>query len=181
MITEPTPQTNLAHIDTSKEDPLILDHYRRWITTHKINTKERPRWASPEEKSNPGYTQESTLDTEHLASCYGLGERIKDTKYRNAILSTMRHYAVNERLFPSDRAVAIIYESTQKGSPARKMMVDFWAYAGSEGWLEDGGIRANVCHEFLEDLVPALLRVRVKPLGKDWPWAENVDTYFVSE
>ena len=161
----------------TNEDPSLVRNYLGWINTRIIATQKRPRWASPEEKSKLDYKAETTLDTEYLALCYSLGEHLKDVKYRNAILCIIRYYAVNEGIFPSDRAVAIIYENTKKGSPARRMMVDFWAYAGNEGWLEGDSIRSDICPDFLEDLVPALLRARAQLARKDWPWADNADAY----
>ncbi|KAF1965057.1 hypothetical protein BU23DRAFT_604415 [Bimuria novae-zelandiae CBS 107.79] len=112
-------------IDLTHEDPSLVKNYLEWVDTGKIATQKRPRWASVDEKRRPDYKEETTLDTEHLAQCYGFGERLKDVKYRNAILCTMRLYVFTERIFPSDRAVAIIYENTTKGSSARKLMVDF--------------------------------------------------------
>ncbi|KAJ4291020.1 hypothetical protein N0V90_010216 [Kalmusia sp. IMI 367209] len=168
-------------IDLTDEDPSLIKHYLKWMKIRKIDTQDRPRWASAEEKSRSDYKEEMTLDTEHLAHCYGLGERLEDAKYRNAILHVIRDYALKEKLFPSDFSVAAIYKGTKKGSPARKMMVDFWAYTGSATWLESDSIRDSICSEFLEDLVPALLRVRARPEENERPWVKNIDAYCVEE
>lgn len=173
----PTPE----QIDLSNEPPSLATHFLEWHSTKKISTLQRPCWASQSEKNAPDYVEKTTLDTEHLALCYGLGERLQNVAYRNAILRTIRHYVVEESLFPSDRSVAIIYENTEKGSPARKMMVDFWAYVGNGEWLEGESVRSSVCPEFLEDLVVALLRVRGKPEGESWPWKEGAEAYMLSE
>jgi hypothetical protein len=168
-------------VDLTSEDPSLVKHYVEWVNTRKITTRKRPRWASQQEKSRPDYKEEMTFDTEQLALCYGLGERLEDMKYRNALLCVIRYYVVKEGLFPGGRAVAIIYEHTSRGSPARKMMVDFWAYAGNLSWLENNSIRPAVCPEFFEDLFPALLRVRTKPGRETWPWADNADAYLIAD
>ncbi|KAF2444188.1 hypothetical protein P171DRAFT_27300 [Karstenula rhodostoma CBS 690.94] len=168
-------------IDLTNEDPSLIKHYVGWVNTRKIATSKRPRWVSQERRSEPDYKEEMTLDMEKLALCYGLGERLEDAKYRNALLCTVRYYVAKEGIFPSDRAVAIMYEHTSKDSPARKMMVDFWAHAGDLSWLESKSVRYSVCREFFEDLLPALLRARAKPESETWPWADNADAYLITD
>jgi hypothetical protein len=156
-------------IDLTHEDPSIVKSYLTWINTGKVSNQKQPRWFSSDKK------------VKHLALCYGLGERLQDVKYRNDILCKIQYHVVTEGLFPSDSAVAIIYENTKRGSPARQMMVDFWAYEGSEDWLQSKTIRSAIHLEFLEDLVPALLRLREKPVGESRPWVDTADAYLVEE
>ena len=59
-------------------------------------------------------------------------------------------------------------------------MVDFWAYAGTERWVEEGDVGTSVCGEFVEELVQALLRVRGRAEEERWPWAGGTDAYLVS-
>ncbi|OAF99783.1 uncharacterized protein CC84DRAFT_383019 [Paraphaeosphaeria sporulosa] len=167
-------------IDLTHEDPLLVKHYVKWANTRTIGTRKKQRLVSLQEKSRPDYKESLTLDTEQLALCYGLGERLEDAAYRNALLFTMRYYLVKEEAFPSDRTVAIIYEQTKRRSPARKLMVDFWAYAGNISWLEGRDVEFSVCLDFFEDLFPALLRARAKPEKATWPWADNADAYLVA-
>lgn len=166
-------------IDLTHEDSSLVKNYLDWIGTQKVAIRERPRWASTQDKSRPDYKDEMTIDTEHLALCYSLGKRLQDVNYRKQILCTMRHCVVMAQYFPSDQAVAIIYKNTKKRSPARKMMVDFWTFAGDAAWIKSNSIGSAVCHGFLEDLVPALLRERAKPADKVWPWVENPEVYLI--
>jgi hypothetical protein len=159
--------------DLTHEDPSLVKNYLTWINTGNI--------AAPKQTPYSGYKEGMAPTMEHLAQCYGLGERLQDVKYRNAILCKILYHVATKRLFPGDRAVAIIYENTTRGSPARKLMVDFWAYEGSEDWLKSGSIRSTIHLEFLEDLVPALLRLREKPVGKSWPWVESGRAYLIGE
>lgn len=159
------------------EDPSLAKHYMQWLKNRRITRQDRPRFALPGERSKPNYKDEMTLDTEFLADCYGLGERLGDVAYRNSILSIFQKYVVKEEVFPSDIAVSTIYKNTTKDSPARKMMVAFWTYAGSSSWLESERIRSAICSEFLEDLVVALLQARERPEKDEWPWVKDPYTY----
>lgn len=168
-------------IDLTDEDPSLVEHYVGWKDTRNIATRRRPQWVSQQERSQPECKQETVLDTELLALCYGLGERLEDSRYRNAILCVLRYFVAEEGFFPSDYAVATIYKHTCRDSPARKMMVDFWTYAGNTSWLENGSVRSSICPEFFDDLLSAMLRVRQRPDRTTWPWANNTDAYLVDD
>lgn len=167
-------------IDLTHEDPSLVKHYVKWANTRNISTRKRPRWVSQHMNSRPDDEEEMILDIEQLALCYGLGERLEDDEYRNALLCTIRYYVVREDFFPSDRVVAIIYEQTSRNSPARKMMVDFWAYAANPSWLKSKSIRSAVCPEFFEDLLLAVIQARMKPEKEIWPWADNANAYLIT-
>ncbi|KAF9731456.1 hypothetical protein PMIN02_004362 [Paraphaeosphaeria minitans] len=139
-------------IDLTHEDPSLVKHYVQWVNTRNISTRKKPRRVSQQEKSRPDYKEEMTLDTEQLALCYSLGERLEDAQYCNALLCTMRYYGEKEEFPPSDRAVAVTYDQTSSDSPVMKMMVDFWAYAGNPLWLESKSVRNAICTEFFDDL-----------------------------
>lgn len=172
--------TILKPIDLTHEDPSLVRHYVTWVNTRIIATRKRIQWASLQEKSRPEYKEKLVMDTEQLALCYGLGERLDDARYRNALLCTIQDDVMKEGSFPSDHAIAIIYAQTGRGSPARKMMVDFWAYAGNPSWLERKHVRSAVCPDFFEDLLPALLLARAKPERMTWPFAGNADAYSIT-
>jgi len=166
---------------TTAAKKALFAHHTFFLETGKIQTYRRTRWAPDSEKWAPEYKNQVSLDTEHLAHCYCLGVSLKSPSYCNAILRTIIDDLVSTSLFPSDKTVKILYAGTAEGSPARKLMVDLWAYLGWVGWLEGEGVKKAICVEFLEDLVPALFKVREKPSENERPWVKGSAKYMVEE
>jgi hypothetical protein len=91
-----------------------------------------------------------------------VAEQLVDDTSKNMILETMlsksREMIKGERWYPGLTTVKIIYDGTTSGSPARRLMVDFFASFGGEKWLTpDLGIEAP--REFLYDLSMKFLAI----------------------
>lgn len=91
-----------------------------------------------------------------LAELYALGERLLDSNVRNAIIAEfvrLTTYNKDGKLnyFPNNNAVRTIYHCTTAASPARRLMVDFYA-SGDPTWVTDKAHSA-----FARDLARASL------------------------
>ena len=60
-----------------------------------------------------------------------------------------------ERRWPKAEAISIIYDGTVDGSPARRLMVDFWCWACREQWAAE---LEEYPREFLEDIIRGLMK-----------------------
>jgi hypothetical protein len=103
---------NTASIDLSKEDNTVFEGYVRWLYWNMVNPnapKEDPR--------------------RHLVCLYALGEKLIDVTFLKAVLEALMEHVTLIDDFPSITAVQIFYDSTKTGSPARRLMVDFWAHS----------------------------------------------------
>jgi hypothetical protein len=116
-----------------------------------------------------------------LGRLYGLGERLLDRTFQNrvidAIVAGTRERrtgpdGTTRRQYPAN-AADIIYSSTAAGSPARKLIVDFFVTNGHAGWVEHfdfGSANVEAQFEFLKDVSAALLDKRKRPSVTDKYW-----------
>ncbi|KAF2660687.1 hypothetical protein K491DRAFT_688127 [Lophiostoma macrostomum CBS 122681] len=80
-----------------------------------------------------------------------------------------------------DKAVKIIYAGTPPMSPARRLMVDYWTWAGDVKWLQGRNLIEQISAEFAGDLVLALLEKRKKPGNRtERPWVSQPKSYRLS-
>lgn len=113
-----------------------------------------------------------TKDYMALAKCYCLGERLLDRKFQNRVITAivMRSRESNgkSKTYP-DEPVAVIYQSTPKDSPARRLMVDFFVRYGRRAWVENilrwDSSTEPAQLEFLRDLSMSLMEIRTVPFG----------------
>ena len=116
-----------------------------------------------------------TLD---LARDYVLGEKIIDPEFQNVSLDRIIQCRETRKECPGHRAVSVIYEGTPKGSPARRLMVDFHSYDAYDAWLDMGLLSRIVSAEFKDDLIAALITRRPPPAGPG-PWKTNASSYHI--
>ncbi|KAF2827202.1 hypothetical protein CC86DRAFT_263989, partial [Ophiobolus disseminans] len=92
-------------IDLKEEHLSTFEAYVQWLYTHQVAT---------------------TFDTTKWAEAYVLGEKLMDAEYQDTILEKIMRGCEEKRNFPGEPQLAIIYNGTPMGSPARKLLVDFY-------------------------------------------------------
>jgi hypothetical protein len=151
----------------NSENPFVFKSYVQWLYTQRIV-----------------YGASDFTKTEkwiHLANSYVLGERLIDRRYQNAVLDTILSYCMERDTFPSNAVIRIIYNGTPSSSPARRLLVDFWACEATTSWSGLGRLIKATCPEFVEDLVSALILRRSRP-SKDTsrPWRNRPELYHIT-
>lgn len=113
-----------------------------------------------------------------LCRAYVLGEVLLDWTFKNAIIDIISASTKTIEYFPDGKTVSILYEGTPISSPARRLMVDFYAHVlhDSEDWhsyLDD-------CpRDFLLDVLKAITFLR--PSVNMRPWWDSRETYHGSD
>lgn len=146
----------LKPIDLSDEKPPFFEKYIQWLYTNTV---------PPNAAATDPY--------KYLALMYVLGEKIMDQAFQDAILATMIEHcaaAPSQHKYPCLDAINVIYDGTTDTSPARRLVVDFWAYNMTPNWRV-GEVVLLAHLGFLQDLLPALLGKRGMPdMGVERPW-----------
>lgn len=92
---------------------------------------------------------------EVLGELYGLGERLLDSRLRNAIIDEFVRFTKvggYPHCYPQADAINSIYECTTDGSPARRLLVFWFITNGKEDWVTD-----SLHYDFLRDLAMAAI------------------------
>jgi hypothetical protein len=78
---------------------------------------------------------------EVLTELFALGERLLDSKIRNAIINEIIKFTTAHTMegvyYPGARAINNIYDCTTAASPARRLMVELYLTAGKKDWFTD--------------------------------------------
>lgn len=102
-----------------------------------------------------------------LTKLYALGEHLNDTTFQdyviNSIIAQSRTEDTDGRQWYPTSQVNLIYESTSAGSPARRLMVDFYVHFGDEEWITNTDDSEKPGYDFLIDVSAALLKKRNLP------------------
>jgi hypothetical protein len=108
------------------------------------------------------------------ATFYVFAEKILDQAYKRAILATIAAVQRDAPDFPCAEAFAIIYEGTPEGSPARRLLVDMYAYGADDAadWSREFEL---LPHEALVDIMRAMVKVRRENGAR--PWTEGLEAY----
>ncbi|KAF2026833.1 hypothetical protein EK21DRAFT_73348, partial [Setomelanomma holmii] len=113
-----------------------------------------------------------------LAKLYVLGEKLMHFEFQDAALSMMMRNIKTKTEYPDGGHICTIYEGTMDGSPARRLLVDFFVWGNATGWAILKDPARNYPAEFLEDLVLAFLEDR---RGLTWPlpWVADPASYMI--
>ena len=100
-----------------------------------------------------------------LARLYVLGEKLIDPTFQdmviNAIVAKSRKPDVNGKKWDPGRApISVLYRNTPEGSPARRLMVNFYTTHGQPKRMSESS--TVFTKEFLFDLATAFLNLKVK-------------------
>jgi hypothetical protein len=95
-----------------------------------------------------------------LTALYALGERLLDSTLRNKIITEIIRFTtvlspngLYNYIYPGDRDIIdYVYNYTTPASPARRLMVDLYIYAGNTTWVVE-----SLHPAFLRDLAEALM------------------------
>ena len=150
-------------IGLSDEEPGNFESYVKWLYSRKV-------------------TVTSPLVDRHiqLARLYILGEKLVDDTFQNAVLIAMIDHAVERDSLPPNEAINIIYSGTSSvSSPARRLMVDMFAYGCEEEWIKPGSLIEDTSVEFVDDLVRGFVRCCSKyPIPTNLiPWVVAPEQY----
>ena len=116
-----------------------------------------------------------------LTLCYVLGEKLMDVVYQNAVMEALIQCKADGAAWPSDYAVRTAYKYTSNDSAIRRLVVDHYVWAAAQDWIEDDHISAT-CTEFVNDLLKALFKHRVKPAEDcERPWVKKPKSYRIKE
>jgi len=92
-----------------------------------------------------------------LTILFAFGERVLDSKLRNAITAEIIRFTTipapdGSYILPSELPINNIYNCTTSASPARRLMVDLYMHVGDTTWVVD-----TLHPAFLKDLAEALM------------------------
>ncbi|KAH8726650.1 hypothetical protein GQ44DRAFT_758602 [Phaeosphaeriaceae sp. PMI808] len=140
---DPSPSKTLLSLPN--ENPQTFKTYLTYLRTRKIPT---------------------SLAHPALAKLYVLGEALLDRAFQGAVMTAIMDNCEDVQDFPCAEAIATIYAGTPEGSPARRLLVDLWVWAGEVGWLCDEDFEQK---GYIRELVGGLLEGRNRPYG-EVPW-----------
>ncbi|KAF5851405.1 hypothetical protein GGP41_004187 [Bipolaris sorokiniana] len=149
-------------IDLPDDSVQTVSDYIRWL--YSGNTSIKLYYVGEDKRERVAEEAEKVFVM--LAEAYVFGEKIVDTKYKNAVMETMIAAIDSSKWNPGPPSVDIIYKGTPSTSPFRRLIADkiaCLAYDDSEegaGWIDffDGYPR-----EALADAIKAMVRVRPSP------------------
>lgn len=97
-----------------------------------------------------------------------------DQKYKRAVLETIAGVQRSAPDFPCAEAFSIIYDGTPENSPARRLLVDMYAYGAYDApdWSREFEL---LPHEALADVMRATVKVRRDNTAR--PWTETMEAY----
>jgi hypothetical protein len=144
-------------IDLEDTDSETFAAYGQWLYSHQLN---------------PALMEIAKSD---WAKAYVLGETLMDLEYQDAVLSALITRCRAEKLFPTGAQIEIVYAGTTQGSPMRKLLVDFFCWAGGEHWAHTG---AELPTDFTTSVLGELMGKRRIPQGEK-PWVRTPSVYMV--
>jgi hypothetical protein len=155
-------RTDTKPIDLSDEDATHFQAYCQWLYTKKIITK---------------VIRED--DHLYIAHLYVFGAKLMDRSFQENLLDALVDNVTATGKYPSNLVVKHIYEGTNTGDPARRLLVDYWAFKAtpqSKEIKKDKDIVAATSIDFANDVIWALLRHRGTP-SQTPPWTMNPVSY----
>jgi len=145
-------------IDMSDVDSVIFEGYCGWLYTGRVvHQYECYRY---------------------LARLYVLGERLLDSTFQNCVVAAVIRRSQTYKKYTGNPAIQIVYAGTPAGSPARRLLIDFWLFNAKPAWKGLDDLTKHTCADFVNDLVRKLLEQREAPGGFDArPWIANPKSY----
>ena len=146
-----------------------------WLYTGRICTEDDD--ISENEQDCGGAIDTCELD--QLAECLDLTHRLGDDSFYNALINAIIDVVTEDKTFPVFHT-EFLHAVLPKGSPALKLMADFWIFCGDldkPGWqvlLDDCD---SVDH--LKAVVQGLMRKDCPVADEDLPWIQNRCQYHI--
>jgi hypothetical protein len=104
---------------------------------------------------------------------------LMDLEYQDTILSTLIAKCEEKWEFSTEHVIFnTIYACTPVHSPARKLLVDFFCYAGGANFVDDRNIAQDYPADFVNSVLRDLLDKREVPDGLR-PWVASLESYIV--
>jgi hypothetical protein len=147
-------------IDMSDMELTISEAYCGWLYTGKIVHHEKGK--------------------RHvfLSELYILGERLMDTAFQDVIIAAIIRFSIGSNIFPGNSAIQTIYTGTPASSPARRLLVDFWAFNAVPTYDGLENLTKETCLDFVNDLVRELIVKRDRPVDfVQRPWLATPESY----
>jgi hypothetical protein len=140
-------------MDRTDERPTIFKAYLQWLYSHRVD---------------------DTYDTIEWARMYVLGEKFMDLELQDSVLETKARGCQAKNSYLSfSSTIEIIYDGTLPASPARKLLVDFYCWAGGSKWAEDRDFAGRAWAEFVNDLIRELMASK-GTVKKGYPWVKDL-------
>jgi hypothetical protein len=97
-----------------------------------------------------------------------------DQQYKREVLETIAGVKREAPDYPCAEAFVIVYDGTPEGSPARRLLVDMYAYGAIDAsdWNKELDL---LPHEALADVMRATIKVRRDNPAR--PWRETLEAY----
>ncbi|KAF2869196.1 hypothetical protein BDV95DRAFT_499130 [Massariosphaeria phaeospora] len=151
-------RTEAEPIDLGDDELEVVKLYAHWVYVGKL-----PTWDN-ELDGNTVLTS--------LCKAYVFGEKIMDTKYKNMVIDGLSAATKKYNKYPLGAAEKIVYDGTPSGSPARRLLADFWAYRGHKVWFD----HIETCPaDLLKDALKAMMTLR--PTMSEDPWEKRSQNY----
>jgi hypothetical protein len=163
-------------IDLTDENPRVFQAYLHWLYSQQVATETKLGNCC---LNADGEQPEMQYDL--LGRSYLLGEKLMDSTYQDAVMKAITHTATIGCSFPGDYWVRLAYKRTTASSPLRKILVDFWVWAGRNTWVEDGNVVKNTGKDFAKDVIAAFFNRRepYQDETEDRPWVKDLEAYNV--
>jgi hypothetical protein len=120
----------------------------------------------------PTRAEEDDRQEEYLMLCklYALGAYLEDNKAMNAAVDAVlacwkEPHPSGMKQYPSIEAIHVVYRTPAASNPAKRLLVDIFAYNGNSTWLADAKLQLPFA--FVCDLAGALYLLRYNTLGTD--------------
>jgi hypothetical protein len=162
-------------VDLTDEDPTTFKMYLPWLYSGKVSLKP--------------YTEKSDTSisgcSEAVARSSVLGAKLMASAFQNAVLMAFIDCLEYDGYIPSHHAIRTIYKGTEAGSPARKLMVDFWVCEANDTWARESDIdnvADTVGTEFANELIIAFIadRSRSYSIAKK-PYIKEPEQYMIKD
>jgi hypothetical protein len=115
-------------VDLKDEDPELFQAYMNCVY---FGFESIEHWADafehPPHRATSANDEHNALFTK-LISLYLLCERLIDFKAANMVIDEITRFSLNTGVIPLLAPTSLVYNSTAKGSPLRKLLCDYWMY-----------------------------------------------------
>ncbi|KAF2158468.1 hypothetical protein M409DRAFT_71631 [Zasmidium cellare ATCC 36951] len=135
------------------DDYDTVELYRQWLYRDKLAVR-RPA----QESGTDG------VEFRNLVDAFIFGDKVQDGNFQDAtidalIAATNTPDLNNKTYYPASTTVDHAFKHTLEDSPLRRLLVDMYAYHGSQEWPRGQNI------EFLQQLVKEMFKVRPNRFG----------------
>lgn len=150
---------NEISIELEEEDPDTFAAYVQWLYSHQVDP---------------------TYDSLKWAKNYVLGEKMMDPNFQDTVIDAFMKACTECGRTPGAYSmVNIIYGGTSVGSPARKLLIDFWTCTVHSDRLVHFDYARNAPVDFVNELLVGFSAARFRKISAVKPWITDRASYMV--